>query len=104
MAGCLILTMVPDKKSGRRLAEALVREKLSACVSVGGTFRSVYRWRGKVETAKESLVLIKTLRKNFEKVRKAVKKIHPYEVPEILGLSSWRMSPEYSRWLARALR
>ncbi len=100
----VILTTVPDAKSGRRLAETLVRRKLAACVSVSGAFRSVYRWKGNIESAREFLVLIKTSEKNFGKVEKAIKKIHPYEVPEILNLPVRRISADYFDWLMSALR
>ena len=100
----VVLTTVPGPKSGRRIAEMLVRRKLAACVSVGGTFRSVYRWKGNIESARESLVLIKTSKKNFGRVEKLIKKIHPYEVPEILGLPVHRVSAGYSNWLTAALR
>ena len=100
----IVLTTVPDRRSGRRIARHLVREKLAACVSTGGFFHSVYRWKGKLEAARETLLIIKTSRRLFSKLEKALKARHPYELPEIIALPVTGGSAEYLRWIEDSVK
>ena len=104
MTVSVILTTAPDTRCARRIARALVQRRLAACVSVRGGFISVYRWKGKVESARESLLLIKTSDKNFKAVEQAIQEMHSYEIPEILGLSARKCSTRYRRWLTGSVR
>ena len=62
--------------------------------------RSIYRWKGKVETAKEYLLIIKTSRKRFATLQNTVKRLHSYNVPEIIALPIAKGSLEYLRWIS----
>jgi len=104
MSGIIILTTTPGIKTAKLIAQSLVKKKLAACVSLSGGFTSVYRWKGAVETAKETLVLIKTVKKNFNKVKQAIKGIHPYELPEIVCIPITLGSAEYLSWLNQSLK
>jgi len=64
--------------------------------------RSIYRWKGKVETAKEYLLLIKTSRRRFAAVQAEVKRLHSYDVPEIIALPIASGSPEYLKWISES--
>lgn len=99
MPGIVILSTAPDIKTAQSIAKSLVKKKLAACVSVREGWLSFYQWKGKVENAKETLLLIKTTKKNFCKVEKAIKAAHPYEVPEIISVPITRGSAEYLSWL-----
>ena len=101
---CVVLTTVKDRAEAKRLAERLVSEKLAACVSAVPNVTSVYRWRGKVERAREVLVVVKTSMKKLDRLIPRIKELHSYEVPEVLALRVERGLPEYLKWLGESLR
>jgi len=101
---CVVLTTVKNRAEAKRLAERLVSEKLAACVSAVPNVTSTYRWRGKVERAKEVLVLVKTSMKKLDRLIPRIKELHSYEVPEILVLRVERGLPEYLKWIGESLR
>ncbi|MBI2095004.1 MAG: divalent-cation tolerance protein CutA [Candidatus Omnitrophica bacterium] len=104
MPAAVILCAAPDRRAAERIARLLVERKLAGCVSFAGGAISLYRWKGRMERAKETLLFIKTTEKNFSKVKKAIEANHPYEVPEILSLPVKRGSAAYLKWLAGALK
>ena len=85
------------------MAEKLVAEKLAACVSTIPNVTSIYRWRGKVERAKEVMLVAKTSEKKLDRLIRRIKELHSYEIPEILVLRVERGSPEYLKWLEESL-
>lgn len=82
----LVYTTFPDEETGLAIGEALVRDKLAACVNVVPGMKSVYAWRGAVERAAEAVGIIKTRIGLAEAVRAALKARHPYETPIVLFL------------------
>lgn len=96
----LILSTCPDSATAERIANTLVEEKLAACVNILPQAQSVYRWRGKVETGSETLVLIKSKAVNFGSIATRIQSLHPYELPEIIAVPITEGSPEYLSWLA----
>ncbi len=104
MQGLIILTATPDLRSAEKIAKSLVTKKLAACVSFQSGFISTYSWKGKLTRSKETVVWIKTLSHRFAKVSKAIREIHPYELPEVIALPITRGSKEYLAWLGKALR
>jgi periplasmic divalent cation tolerance protein len=100
----LIFTNLPDAHSAARLAEALVDERLAACVNILPSCASVYRWQGKIESAQETPVLIKTSRACYGKVEQAIRARHPYELPEILVVPIETGLPAYLDWVAAETR
>ncbi|MEW5943987.1 MAG: divalent-cation tolerance protein CutA [Pseudomonadota bacterium] len=96
----VVVTNLPDPDSARRLADVLVGERVAACVNILSPCTSVYRWQGRIETAEEIPVLIKTLRSHYGKVEKAIRQCHPYELPEIIALPIAAGLPEYMGWVA----
>ena len=92
-------------REANRIARALVERRVAACVNVLGTpVHSTYCWRGKVETAAEYLLLIKSSRKKFRALRAEVEHLHSYQVPEIITLPIVEGSQAYLRWLGECLR
>lgn len=88
-------------KEARTIARALVDAKLAACVNIlPSAVESIYRWKGTVESAKEFLLVIKTARKRFAAVESEVRRLHSYEVPEIIALPIASGSREYLSWIA----
>ena len=94
-----ITTTTETKKEAEKIAQYLVEQKLAACVQITGPIASTYRWKGKVETANEWLCLIKTREDFYNKVEKAIKKLHSYETPEIFAVPIIKGSSEYLSWL-----
>jgi periplasmic divalent cation tolerance protein len=101
----LVLVTCGSRKEARKIARALVRQRLAACVSeIGVPVASTYRWKGKIESANEFLLLIKTTKKRFAAVRDAVRELHSYEVPEIIALPIAAGSRDYLGWIADSVK
>lgn len=96
----LVLNTCPDGETARRLAEALVEEKLAACVNILPGLSSVYRWKGAVEHEAEHLLLIKTTAGRYPELEQAIRARHPYEVPEIIALPLSAGSAPYLDWVS----
>jgi periplasmic divalent cation tolerance protein len=90
----------PDQASARRVAEALVKAKLAACVNIL-PMTSVYEWQGKLETGPEVAAFIKTRAALVDDVMAAARPLHPYSVPCFLVLPIEAANPDYLAW-ARA--
>ena len=76
----------PDEKTAEEIARALVEDRLSACVNIMPSVKSVYRWKGETESASESLLLIKIPTSRYERIEKRIIDLHPYELPEVIGV------------------
>jgi periplasmic divalent cation tolerance protein len=100
----LVLTNLPDRDSAERIAQNLVEERLAACVNVLSPALSVYHWSGKVETASEIPVLIKTLGRHYDKVESLIRRLHPYELPEIVAVEISAGLQAYLGWIAAETR
>ena len=94
----------PDTDTAERLGEALVEERLAACVNILPGLRSVYRWQAEVERADETLLLIKTVRERFDALSARIKALHPHELPEVLAVEAAAGLPAYLRWVADETR
>ncbi len=99
----VVLCTCANEEEAQRLAHALVEARVAACVNVAGGVSSVYRWKGAVETAREWLLLIKSSRPMFEKLRAEIEKHHSYEVPEVLALTVTDGAESYLNWLEAQL-
>jgi periplasmic divalent cation tolerance protein len=97
----LVLTNLPDRAAAERIADSLVTQGVAACVNVLAECASVYRWQGKVEHASEVTLLIKTSRAAYPQLESALRKLHPYELPEIIALPVSAGLPEYLNWVAQ---
>ncbi len=102
MDAMLIITSTPDRAVAEKIAHALVERKLAACINILAGCTSIYRWQGKIETASEVPVLIKTRADLYDEVEAAIKSLHPYELPEIIGVSVGRGSSDYLDWVNAA--
>ena len=83
------------------MAEILVVAHLAACVQILPEIESVYHWQGKVESATEWLLIIKTRAAAFERVRQAIQELHSYELPECIMLEIAEGDKAYLDWLAK---
>ena len=98
----IILTSVDDKAKAEAMAEALVNEKLAACVQISAAGLSVYQWQGKVCKEEEYYLSIKTDEKHQDKVTEWLEANHPYDTPEIISLNA-KASTQYEHWLQSSL-
>ena len=96
-----VLTNLPDSESAFNLARELVRLRLAACVNVLAPATSFYRWEGKDEQATEVPVLIKSTRQRYVELEAAIRKMHPYSLPEIVSWPLEQGLDEYLRWVER---
>lgn len=94
------LCNAPDEDTALKIARALVRGKTAACVNILPACRSVYCWQGAEEEEKESPLIIKTTAAKISELKEAVRKLHPYDAPELVILSVADGLPEYLQWVA----
>lgn len=94
----------PDAATADRIAHALVDERLASCVQRVPGVRSTYRWAGRIETADEVLLLIKTTRERVPAVLDRVSALHPYDVPELLAFDAQAGLPAYLDWVDAQVR
>lgn len=94
----IVITNVPDDDTAQEIADALVEERLAACVNILAPCRSVYRWQGEVEHAEEVPLLIKTTQDRFQALQRRLDELHPYDVPEILAWRPDMALPAYVNW------
>ena len=99
----LVLTTAGSKTEARKIAEVLVERRLAACVNIVPGVMSLYRWEGKVAEAAEYLLLIKTVDAREEQLRRAIRELHSYQVPEFVTLSVNSGSAEYLKWLEESV-
>ena len=90
---------VGSAEDAERLARALVERRLAACVNVLPGVRSFYRWKGKVASDGEWLLVMKTTAARFEALREALVEMHPYDVPEVIELPIERGHAPYLEWI-----
>jgi uncharacterized protein involved in tolerance to divalent cations len=90
-------------EEGERIATALVEERLAACVNRVSGVSSTYRWEGKIEVAEEELLIVKSRRDLFERLKTRIAELHSYSVPEIIALPILDGSESYLKWLDEEL-
>ena len=99
MSALIVITNAPDRDVALKIARALIERRLAACVNILAECTSVYRWQGRLETAVEVPLLIKTRAAIYAEVEAAIKSLHPYELPEIVAVPIERGLPAYLEWV-----
>ncbi len=97
----VIYCTVPSKKIAKDITKILMKHKLAACVSMLDNVRSVFSWDGEICEEKEILLMIKTRRTNYGKVKLVIEDVHSYSVPEIIALPIVDCSEDYLKWLVK---
>jgi periplasmic divalent cation tolerance protein len=95
----IVQTTTASLTDAQRIADHLVEQGCAACVHVSGPIRSVYRWQGVIQHEEEFVCAIKTRAADFDRVAQAIRDLHSYECPEIVGLPIARCSDDYGHWL-----
>lgn len=99
-APVIVLTTAATEDDAVALVRALLDRRLVACGTVLPGARSIYRWQGAVEDARETVVLLKTVRERVGALEAAFVELHPYAVPELLALPVEAGLAAYVGWLA----
>ena len=99
----IIVSTFPDKQSITKIANQMVKKKLAACVNIT-KISSVYAWKGKIENQSEYLALFKTTKKTKIDLKKELKKLHPYDIPEIAEINVDSINQPYLKWLVDSTR
>jgi periplasmic divalent cation tolerance protein len=100
----VVLVTCGSAKEARKIARAVVEHRLAACANIlTSPIQSVYRWKGSVESAKEFLLIIKTTKARFPKLKSAVKRLHAYDVPEIIALPIASGASNYLTWISESV-
>ena len=94
-----VMTATDKKEDAERIARSLVEMRLAGCVQIVGPVMSIYRWKGRIETAGEWLCLIKSHKDRYGAIEEAIRSLHPYETPEIISLPIIDGSESYLNWL-----
>jgi periplasmic divalent cation tolerance protein len=95
----IVLTTAGSEEEARKIARCLVDQGLAACVNIIQRVESIYRWKGKTESAQEWLLIIKTTAERFPAVRDAIRELHSYDLPECIAFSVEDGSSPYLQWL-----
>ena len=98
MKPVIIVSTFPNKIITKRIANQLVKQKLAACVNIT-KIDSVYSWKGKIQNDSEYLAIFKTTKKNQKTLKNEIKKLHPYDVPEIAEINVESVNQPYMKWL-----
>jgi len=99
----LVLTACASRAEGEVIGKTLVEEALAACVHILPAGISIYRWRGKLERAEEHTLLIKSVSSARDRLRRRIRELHSYEVPEILILPVAGGDPDYLSWVSESV-
>jgi len=94
-----IITTTPDQITADRMAQALLEERLAACIQVSGPVSSHYRWEGLNRHDQEWICTIKTNCDLFTTVSRRIQELHPYDNPQIIALPIIMLSEKYQQWL-----
>src|SRR5882724_7069543 len=95
----IVLVTCGSIAEARRIGRTVVEKKLAACANIVPSVESIYRWKGKVEGAREVLVVIKTTANRAPGLEREVKRLHSYDVPEFIVLPIVAGSRKYLAWL-----
>ena len=103
MENMVALVTCGSRAEAKKIAEALVGNRLAACVNVLPKMESCYRWQGKVNWDSEFLLIVKTTSASLEKARDCVLKAHSYDLPEFIAFQIDDGSPAYMEWLSDSI-
>jgi len=95
----VIFATAMNMEEANKIAKKLVDDKLVACVNMVENVSSVFRWEGKVDEAKEVLMILKSRKDLFEKIAETIKSLHSYSVPEIIALPIIDGNQDYLNWI-----
>lgn len=95
----VIFITAPNKKEARHIAKVLLKARLIACANIVGNVKSLFWWQGKINNAKEALLVIKSKRSKLAAIIKQVKSVHSYQLPEIIAIPVMGGEKKYLNWI-----
>ena len=95
----IVLVTASNEEEASAIAEAVVNERLAACVNILPGVESVYRWEGRVERGREFLLIIKSTAGRYGALEQRVKELHSYSTPEVVAIRIETGSSDYLAWL-----
>jgi periplasmic divalent cation tolerance protein len=96
---CIIFVTCRSKKEADTIALSILKKRLASCANIIPGIDSRFWWNGKLDRSREFLIMVKTIAKNFRRVEREVKRIHSYEVPEIIAVPIAAGSKDYLKWI-----
>ncbi|MGB0035218.1 MAG: divalent-cation tolerance protein CutA [Candidatus Acidiferrales bacterium] len=101
----VVLVTCGSAKEAQRIARSVVSRRLAACVNIlPGPIHSIYRWKGSVASAEEFLLLVKSSRARFRALQDEIRRLHSYQVPEIIAVPIVKGSRDYLSWISESVR
>lgn len=101
----VVLVTCGSAREARKIARAVVHQRFAACANLlDAKILSIYRWKGRVETAREVLLILKTTQSRMAALERAIRRLHSYEVPEIIALEVAAGSKNYLAWIEQSVR
>jgi periplasmic divalent cation tolerance protein len=98
----IVLVTVSSRREAEKIGQALVKEKLSACVNIVPAVTSIFRWQGKIQKSRERLLIVKTTEHRYAALERLIRSMHSYEVPEIIAVKVDRGLNQYIAWVEQA--
>lgn len=99
MEAIVVYMTAPNEEEAAKIAKTLVEERLAGCINIVKNIRSIYSWQGKIEDESEVLMIAKSQRSLFDTLKRRVKELHSYTVPEIIAIPIIEGSEDYLNWL-----
>ena len=104
MSYIIALTTTNGMESAKKIAKTLVDERLAACVNIVPYIKSFYVWEGKTTEDDETLLIIKTIESEKDRLISRIKELHPYTLPEIIIINFNEGSPDYLKWISESVK
>jgi len=95
----VVFITASSKKEAEKIAQGLVKNRLAACVNIIGAVDSVFSWKNKIECAKEAMLIVKSQKKNLNRIIENVRRLHSYQVPEIIAVPIVGGFNKYLNWI-----
>ena len=99
----VVFVTAKDISEAKKISDQLLKKKLIVCANLIEGVESVFRWQGKIDQAKETLMILKSKQSLFKKIVKTVNAHHSYEVPEVIALPIVDGNPDYLKWIDESL-
>ena len=99
----IIFVMCGSRKEAQLIANTLLREKIVACANIIPGIQSKFWWKGKINKANETMLILKTIKANFKKAEARIKRLHSYDIPEIVAVPIAAGSSDYLNWIRSAV-
>ncbi len=100
----VVFVTASSKEEAQKIAAGVLEARLAACVNIIDNAQSHFWWQGKIDKAKEALLIIKTRKSLFSRLAKKVKSLHSYEIPEVIAMPIISGNKPYMEWIGDSTR